>query len=104
VKILTKAQQLICNDLLNLCIENGFGHLYALGPIAAKHEITEILYDNNTNTGILWELGKHGNGLLDVSNDGETAGIPWECHGWVEREIARSARVEYVEKTKTFTL
>jgi hypothetical protein len=104
MKSFTPAQALIVRDLLDLCIENGFGSHYSLGPIADKHNINEVLYDNSTNTGILWELGRHGSGIISIDNDGETAGIQWECATIVEALLSRAAHEERKKMLKDFHL
>jgi len=66
---MTLDQKKILRELLTQSIERGFGCLYPLAPIAQKLGITEPLYDNNTNTGILWELGPHGDGTIFARGD-----------------------------------
>ena len=77
-------QKSICRELLKMSYEHGFGSGYYLAPIAEKLGITEVLYDNNTNTGILWELGPHGEGLLFISPDGESACVNMDTRGLLE--------------------
>lgn len=56
----------IVRRLLELTDEHGRGY-YPLAPLADDLGVTvEALYDNNTNTGLLWDLGRHGNALIDV--------------------------------------
>jgi hypothetical protein len=62
-------QKRVLRELLNQSIQNGFGCSYPLKPIADKFGITEPLYDNNTNTGLLWEFGPHGSGLIMAWGD-----------------------------------
>lgn len=52
-----------------MSIEHGFGGGYPLAPIAEKFGITDPLYDNNTNTGLLWEFGPHGSGHINARGD-----------------------------------
>jgi hypothetical protein len=65
---MTPIQKQITQELLDLSCDHGF-HYFPLTPIAAKLGITEVLYDNNTNTGLLWDLGKFGKGYIDVHED-----------------------------------
>lgn len=66
---MTLPQKKVLRELLVQAIEHGFGCSYPLKPIADKLGITEPLYDNNTNTGLLWEYGPHGSGLIDARGD-----------------------------------
>ena len=66
---MTINQKRVLRELLGLSIEHGFGCGYPLAPIAEKLGITEPLYDNNTNTGLLWEYGPHGKGLIMARGD-----------------------------------
>ena len=66
---MTLPQKRILRELLDMHIEHGFGGLYPLAPIAEKLGITEPLYDNNTNTGLLWEFGPHGDGTIYARGD-----------------------------------
>jgi len=61
---MTLDQKKVLRELLAQSIEHGFGSGYPLAPIAAKLGITEPLYDNETNTGILWEFGPYGDGTI----------------------------------------
>lgn len=66
---MTIDQKKVLRELLHLSIENGFGCLYSLKPIADKLGITEPLYDNNTNTGVLWKFGPFGDGIINARGD-----------------------------------
>lgn len=77
-------QKAVCKELLRMSYENGFGCAYPLAPIAKKLGITEVLYDNNTNTGILWELGPHGEGLLFIRHTGESASVSMDTRELLE--------------------
>lgn len=66
---MTLDQKKCLRELLAQCIEHGFSSSYPLKPIADKLGITEPLYDNNTNTGVLWEFGPHGNGYIMARGD-----------------------------------
>jgi hypothetical protein len=68
-------QKAICRELIALSYEHGFGSSYPLQPIADKLGITDVLYDNNTNTGLLWDLGPHGEGLLMIDHRGQSASV-----------------------------
>ena len=81
---MTTEQKQICKELIRLSIEHGFGCRYPLAPIAEKFKIKEPLYDNDTNTGILWKLGPHGNGILDISHTGQSAGVDYDTHQMLE--------------------
>lgn len=70
---MTPDQKAVCRELLRECYDNGFNSRYPLEPIAKKLGITEVLYDNNTNTGILWDLGPHGNGFLTFGYEKDPA-------------------------------
>ena len=78
--LMNAQQKAVCRELLALSYESGFHH-YPLAPIAEKLGIKGALYDNNTNKGLLWKLGRHGSGILDVSTDGKTAAIPFDQRG-----------------------
>lgn len=81
---MTADQKKICKEIIRLSIEHGFSCSYPLAPIAKKFGITETLYDVDTNTGILWELGPYGNGLLDIPHDGQSAGVDYDTHQLLE--------------------
>ena len=66
---MTIVQKKVLRELLKQSIEHGFGSMYPLAPIAEKLGITEVLYDNNTNTGLLWEFGPHGTGTIFARGD-----------------------------------
>lgn len=70
---MTKEQKQIIRELLRLSYSNGFDSGYSLNEIAKKFNITDVLYDNETNTGILWEYGRHGNGMLSITDNGHGA-------------------------------
>lgn len=63
---MTLTQKQALRELLAQAVDHGFGSSYSLKSIADKLGITEPLYDNNTNTGLLWEFGPHGSGLIDA--------------------------------------
>lgn len=77
---MTPVQKAFVRELLRLSIDHGFGCRYSLAPIAEKLAIKEPLYDNNTNTGVLWEIGPHGKGFLDIGPDGMSAAIDYDQH------------------------
>lgn len=66
---MTLNQKKALRELLSQAISHGFDSLYPLAPIAAKLGIEEPLFDNNTNTGLLWEFGPHGSGLIYARGD-----------------------------------
>lgn len=77
-----------CRLLLELSYEHGF-HYFPLSVLAESLSVrSEALYDNDTNTGVLWSLGPHGEGALDVTSDGTAIGIPRGETAWIERVIA----------------
>ena len=79
--LMTTQQKRICRYLIDQSIQNGFGAGYPLEPIAKELGLTCLdLYDNNTNTGVLWELGQHGEGLLYVQPEGEWASVSYDTH------------------------
>ena len=82
---MTENQKAICRELLELSYGNGFNS-YPLKPIAAKLGITDILYDKNTETGILWELGAFGSGVIAVTDNGRGlyAGVMRDTHEQLE--------------------
>lgn len=80
-------QKAVIRELLALCVSHGFGHYYPLAPIAQKLGITQPLYDNNRNKGLLWKLGRHGDGLIDVTTDGKSAAIPYDQHQSLARWV-----------------
>ena len=74
-------QKAALRELLRMCVECGFGSSYPLAPIAEKLGLKPVeLYDVETNTGLLWELGPYGDGLIDVSHDGLSAGVSYDTH------------------------
>lgn len=84
---LTLNQKLVLRELLRLSVENGFGCLYDLQPIAEKLKITEPLYDGNTETGILWDFGPRGSGMIFVHGHQwpeTSAGISYDFHMMIE--------------------
>lgn len=66
---MTLEQKKVLRELLAQCIKYGFDASHPLKPIADKLGITEPLYDNNTNTGLLWKFGPHGDGLISASGN-----------------------------------
>lgn len=86
---MTLPQKLILRELLGMCIEHGFGGLYPLAPIAQKLGITEPLYDNNTNTGLLWEFGPHGSGYIFARGDwpNASAAIDYDTGRMIENWV-----------------
>ena len=78
---MTLDQKKVLRELLAQAIEHGFGSSYPLKPIADKLGITEPLYDNNTNTGLLWEFGPHGSGDIYARVDWPeaSASIEYGC-------------------------
>jgi hypothetical protein len=79
-------QRFIIRRLLDLTDENGRGY-YPLEPLAAEVGLTvQQLYDNNTNTGLLWELGRFGRAYIDVlPPDYTCACIVRDCEQDAER-------------------
>lgn len=77
---LTVPQKQIIRELIDLSIEEGFGTYYPLAPIAEKYGITEPLYDQNTETGVLWAVGPHGEGWVFVTRDGRSAAVSYSEH------------------------
>jgi len=65
---MTDIQKQILQELIDLSYDHGFCY-FPLAPIAKKFGIEEVLYDNNTNTGLLWNLGKFGKGYINVHED-----------------------------------
>lgn len=88
---MTLPQKQIIRELIELSVQSGFGCRYPLSPIAKKLGITELLYDGDTETGILWELGSHGKGYIDISHDGKYAGIYYQMVGMLENWVHRNA-------------
>ena len=78
-------QEKIVQELITSSIKNGFDSCYPLQPIADKLGIKEVLYDNNTNTGLLWELGRFGSGILDISTDGKYASIDYNMSNLLKK-------------------
>ncbi len=66
---MTLDQKRALRELLQQSIDHGFGCSHSLSAIAKKLDISEPLYDNSTNTGLLWEFGPHGSGLIDARGD-----------------------------------
>jgi len=65
-------------------VEHGFGCLYPLAPIVEKLGITEKLYDTETSSGVLWDIGPHGSGLLYIPHSGDSASVDFETHAMLE--------------------
>lgn len=64
----------ICK-LLSLAYSNGF-NLFPLAPIAKELGIeVEALYNEDTESGELWEYGAYGNGFMSFSHDGKAGGV-----------------------------
>ena len=89
---MTLDQKKCLRELLHLCIEHGFGSSYPLLDVAAKAGVKEPLYDNNTNTGVLWEFGPHGSGYINARGDWPraVAGIDYDMapliENWTHRQ------------------
>lgn len=66
---MTPIQKAFVRELLRLAYSQGFDSSHLLAPIAEKLCVppSEVLYDNETNTGLLWELGDYGSGLLEFN-------------------------------------
>ena len=77
---MTLPQKQIIRELIDLSIAGGFGVGYPLAPIAEKFGITDPLYDNNTETGVLWDMGQKGEGWVYVMGDGRSASVSYEEH------------------------
>lgn len=77
---MTLTQKQIIREVIDLSIQHGFGTYFPLAPIAAKYGIKELLYDNEKNTGALWDVGPHGEGWLDIPRDGSSASVSYEEH------------------------
>jgi hypothetical protein len=76
---MTDQQKQVCRYLLSESVRHGFGNGYSLEPIAKEMGVTVLeLYDNNTNTGILWDLGPHGSGDIYVHHDGSFASVEYD--------------------------
>jgi hypothetical protein len=70
-------QKQFSRALLNLIEENG-AHFYPISFVAKQAGLTESveeIYDNNTNTGLLWSYGNFGNGYLRFERDSVCAPI-----------------------------
>ncbi len=87
---MTTEQKSIIRELIEQSYDSGFHH-YPLAPIAAKLGITEPLYDNNTNTGLLWKLGRHGCAVLDINTEGTHAAVSRFALPTLERQCGVSA-------------
>jgi len=83
---MTLEAKLICRELLKLSVEHGFGCGFDLAEIAEKLGIEGELYNGETESGILWGLGKNigEEGLIDIDHDGDSAAVIWDMHGMVE--------------------
>lgn len=81
---MTRDQRAICRELLRLSVDGGFGTGYLLAPISIKLGIDVPLYDSSTESGVLWNLGPYGLGLLDVADDGRWASVNWDTHEELE--------------------
>ncbi len=83
---MTLDQKKVLRELLRQSIDSGFGCSYPLAPIAEKFGIKEPLYDNNTNTGLLWKFGPHDQGYIDASGDWPDAyaSICYDFAGMIE--------------------
>lgn len=83
---MTLLQKRALRELLNESIDHGFGCSHSLKAIAIKLGIKEPLYDNETNTGLLWEYGPHGEGLIHASGNWPEAyaSIAYSMAGMIE--------------------
>ena len=83
---MTLDQKRALRELLNQAIDHGFGCSYSLASIAKTLSIEEPLYDNNTNTGLLWEFGPHGQGLISARGNwpDASASIEYSMAGMIE--------------------
>lgn len=77
---MTLTQKIVLRELLAQSIAHGFEGMYPLAPIAEKLKIEEPLYNNNTNTGLLWEFGPHGNGMIYARGDWPNACASIDYH------------------------
>jgi hypothetical protein len=66
---MTLDQKRALRELLRESIDGGFGIGYPLKRISILLGLKEPLYDDSTNTGLLWEFGPHGEGLIDARGD-----------------------------------
>lgn len=89
---MTLDQKRALRELLQQSIDHGFGYSHSLAEIAKKLNITEPLYDNETNTGLLWQYGPHGDGLIDARGDWPDAyaSIDYSMAGMIEAWTHRS--------------
>jgi hypothetical protein len=80
---MNKQQKQIIHELLKLSIENGFDCYYPLKPIVEKLGITEELYNEETESGLLWPYANWTMGAVWMDGDGN-ASISWEQHDMLE--------------------
>lgn len=92
-KPLNSNQRAFCRALIKLCVNEGFGFAYEMQPIADGLGIKETLYDEDNSTGLLWELGPHGEGLLDISNNGKCASLYPETYQLLEHWASETINV-----------
>jgi hypothetical protein len=78
--------KLVIRELLRLSYAKGFGCLFNLAEIAADYGVTELLYREETEEGILFEYGPYGHELLDVQDHGDGS-----IHAGVNLEMKETA-------------
>lgn len=71
---------------MELSYEHGFSNSFPLAPIAEELGILSglSLYDADNESGLLWELGDYGLGLLEVTDNGSHASINIEMVALIE--------------------
>lgn len=83
---MTEIQKQLLHTLLSLSKDHGVGTFFRIGLIADQNNVLpKEVYDNDTNTGHLWEFGQHGKGWLNYT-DGAIA-ICVDTHGLLCREL-----------------
>lgn len=64
-------QKSLIQQLLRHAYSNGFDSKLPLAPMADDMGVSvEALYDEESESGELWEYGPNGNGALDITNNG----------------------------------
>lgn len=82
---MTDLQKAICRDLLKSSYETGFSNFYDLAPLAEKHGVqVEDLYNEDEQSGLLFDLGPYKEGFLSFSRNGRAASVCQITHELLE--------------------
>jgi hypothetical protein len=72
----------VIRKLLELSYANGFDSFYRTETLAeAINKPREYVLNTDTETGLLWEYGPLGKGMLAFSHDGDAVSVPVDSLG-----------------------